>query len=121
MQRTFFNAPSAKSFRRELRRNATPQEVMLWGRLRGDRMPGTKWRRQYSVGPFIADFYLPEKRIVIELDGNQHYEDDAPDYDARRSKFLQEYGCTVLRFTNTDINTNIEGVLDAIWFAVVGE
>jgi len=116
-----FNLLSTKTFRRALRKNATPQEVMLWSRLRGDRMPGTKWRRQYSVGPFIADFYLPEKRIVIEIDGSQHYQDGAPEYDARRSKFLQEYGCKVLRFTNTDINTNIGGVVDMIWLAVVGE
>lgn len=100
----------AKARRRTLRKNATPQEIMLWVRLRSGQL-GKKFRRQHSVGPYIVDFYCTEKKCVIEIDGSQHFDESAVRYDKQRTRFLESQGCTVLRFSNDEINTNIEGVL----------
>jgi very-short-patch-repair endonuclease len=66
-----YNIPEKKMARRLLRNNATPQEIILWSRLRKNRL-GSKFRRQHSIGPYIADFYCPEKTLIIEIDGSQH-------------------------------------------------
>lgn len=108
-----FNHTQTKTNRRILRKEPTPQEVLLWSRLRMNQL-GVKFRRQHGIGPYIVDFFYVEKRIVDEVDGSQHYEDDALVHDAERTKFLESQGCIVLRFTNAEINTNIAGVLVAI-------
>ncbi len=103
----------AKEHRRALRKNATPQEVILWSRLRSKQL-GQKFRRQHSIGPYIADFYCVYSQLIVEVDGSQHFEEDAIRYDVQRTRFLESQGCTVLRFVNDEINTNIEGVLMCI-------
>ena len=94
--------------RRELRRNATPQEVILWARLRKSQI-SCKFRRQHSVGWYIVDFYCPEKRLAIEIDGSQHVENK--EYDKMRTEYLNELGITVLRFWDNEVNKNLEGVM----------
>ncbi len=94
--------------RKKLRRNQTPQETILWSRLRNNQT-GYKWRRQVSMGKYVADFYCSEKKIIVEIDGSQHM--SAQEYDTERDLYLKSLGCTVLRFWNNEINTNIEGVL----------
>ncbi len=74
-------------------------------------MTGVRFRRQHSVGNYILDFYCPERKIAIEIDGSQHFENKALKYDAKRTLYLESLGILVLRFTNADINTNIKGVL----------
>jgi very-short-patch-repair endonuclease len=79
-----------------LRRDQTSSEARLWGELRNRRLGGWKWRRQAPIGPFIVDFYCPDARLVVELDGPQHQESRA--YDARRTQYLEAQGLRVIRF-----------------------
>ena len=86
---------------RSLRRSQTDSEGRLWGELRSRRLGGWKWRRQAPIGPFIADFYCPAARLVVELDGSQHL--DQAEYDARRTRYLHRLGLTVIRFSSDNI------------------
>jgi very-short-patch-repair endonuclease len=111
MSNKISNLHSVRTFRRELRTNATPQEIILWSRLKNNQL-GVKFRRQHSFGKYIADFYCSEKRLVIEIDGSQHL--DQEKYDDERTKFFEILGLKVLRFWNNEININLEGVMVAI-------
>ena len=98
-----------KEIRKGLRKNQTPQEAILWARLRNNQTE-YKWKRQVSIGPYIADFYCRKKLLVIELDGSQHLENK--EYDTDREKYLKNLGIRTIRFWNNEINTNIEGVME---------
>ncbi len=100
-----------KEVRKELRKNQTPQEVILWARLRNNQT-GYKWKRQVSIGPYIADFYCWKKLLVVEVDGSQHL--DNKNYDKERGKYFAELGINTIRFWNNEVNTNIEGVMKII-------
>lgn len=104
--------------RKELRKNQTPQEIKLWWYLRDERM-GIKFRRQHSVGGYILDFYCPKKKLIIELDGGVHKQKENEEYDRVRDKFFQELGYLILRFTNTQIEQNINEVLRTIKYHLV--
>ena len=91
-----------------LRVNQTPQESMLWARLRRGQL-GYKFKRQYSVGPYVLDFYSPTKKLAIEIDGSQHLENK--EYDQERTSYLSVLGIRVLRFWNNEVNVNINGVV----------
>jgi very-short-patch-repair endonuclease len=93
--------------RRELRR-LTPQEKILWSCLKKSGI-GFKFQRQHSIGPYIVDFYCPQKRLIIEIDGSQHLENK--EYDDERTNYLEMLGYRVLRFWNNDITANLSGVL----------
>ena len=97
---------------RQLRREATDAERLLWHHLRRRQLEGCKFRRQEVIGPYIVDFLCLEKRLVVELDGGQHM--DQVDYDRRRSAFLEEQGYRVLRFWNNQVLEEVEGVLEEI-------
>ena len=99
--------------RRKLRKRQTKQEKILWDFLR-NRILKVKFRRQYGIGGYILDFYCPEIKLVIELDGWQHLEKDHREYDKERTNFLKVFGCTVFRFSNSDIDNNLENVLQDI-------
>ena len=113
----FIDHSLSRTNRRSLRKEATPQERILWSRLRDDWV-GVKFRRQHSIGDYIVDFYCLEKRLVVELDGSQHFQGSAPEYDQTRTEFLERQGCTVLRFANSDVNANLDGVLTVIYDTV---
>lgn len=98
---------------RALRRNMTDAEKRLWRALR-ESFPHIKFRKQVPVGPYVADFLSFGARLAIEADGGQHGDGKAQAYDARRTRFLQNEGFTVLRFWNNDILSNTEGVLTEI-------
>ena len=101
---------------RELRRNATPQENKLWYQfLRTDPV---KFRRQQQIGPYIADFYCPSARVVIELDGSGHYEEEGKEYDRWRDAYISAQEIRVLRFTNTQIDKEFSAVCEEIARAV---
>jgi very-short-patch-repair endonuclease len=104
--------------RRELRRDQTDAESSLWRHLRGRRLAGFKFRRQHPCGPYILDFYCSARRLAIELDGGQHFEDRQRAYDSRRTRFLETRGITVLRFPCDQVFRETEGVLVAIAFAL---
>lgn len=108
-----YNILKLKDRRVDLRKNQTPQEILLWSRLRREQL-GLKWRRQHSIGGYIVDFYCPMKKLVIEIDGSQHFGRDAKEYDKARSNYFKGLDIKVLRFTNGDINTNIDSVLESI-------
>jgi len=97
---------------RELRRFSTEAEKRLWQALRARRLAGAKFRRQVWLSGYVADFYCPEARLVVEADGGQH--DQQRDYDARRSQALEQEGFRVIRFWNNDVIDNLDGVLAAI-------
>ncbi len=96
--------------RKELRNNPTHAEVFLWQKIKQSQL-GYKFRRQHSIGPFILDFYCPNKKLAIELDGSQHYSDEGLEYDAKRTDYLKSHGMRVLRFSNLDVENNMNGVL----------
>jgi adenine-specific DNA-methyltransferase len=97
---------------RELRRASTKAETLLWAQLRDRRLGGYKFRRQRPVGRFFADFACLERMLIVELDGESHELTDAHDFS--RDRRLNRDGYRVLRFTNDDVRTNLQGVLDAI-------
>jgi very-short-patch-repair endonuclease len=103
-----FTSIEVKKNRIALRKSSTPQEVILWSRLRRSAL-GFKFRRQHSIGPYIVDFYCPEKRLVVELDGWQHNEH--VEYDTGRTAFLESLGLSVLRFWNDEVNKNLDDVV----------
>ena len=117
--RTFFNLKSLKERRRELRNNCTAAEALLWKHLQKRQVLGKKFRRQHSIGPFIVDFYCPECRVIVELDGGVHDEYWVGEYDAARAKFLEENGMLELRFENNVVFDNIEAVLETIKVALL--
>jgi len=102
------NKKTKEGVRRELRKRMTPQEIILWSRLKRGQL-GCKFRRQHSIGNYIVDFYCPEKKLIVEIDGWQHRENG--EYDAERTKFFESLGFSVLRFWNDEINKNIEGTV----------
>ena len=101
-----------KEFSRNLRRNQTDAEARLWSRLRNRQMDGRKFRRQFPIGGYIADFVSLEAKLVIELDGGQH--SDAVAYDAKRTAEFEASGFFVMRFWNVDVMRDIESVLATI-------
>jgi very-short-patch-repair endonuclease len=98
-----YNKKILNNKRRELRNNKTDAEKYLWYELRKSQLCGKKFRRQHSVDNFILDFYCPEEKLAIELDGEHHYEDEQKKYDEERTKYLQSLGIWVLRIKNTDV------------------
>ena len=97
---------------RQLRRDSTFPERLLWGRLRDRRCGGLKFRRQQPLGPYVADYLCASAMVVVELDGRSH--DDQQGYDQRRQEDLERMGYRVIRFTNDDVLKNLGGVVDAI-------
>ena len=97
---------------RELRNAATDAERALWQHLRGRRLTGFKFRRQYPIAGYIVDFVCVEAKLVIELDGGQHA--DQQDYDAERTRRLEINGYRVLRFWNDDVLLRTADVLEEI-------
>ena len=103
-----------KTFARakELHRNMTLAEVKLWARLRAHRLEGVHFRNQHAIGKYIVDFCAPRKKLIIELDGGQHLEQEL--YDKERTAYLESKGYKVLRLWNNDVINDIEGAIRAI-------
>ena len=108
------NEPNQKTLRQTLRNNATAAEAILWHALKGKQVEGLKFRRQFGIGPYVIDFYCPEIRLGIELDGGVHKTSYTHEYDEKRSRFLAENGIRVLRFDNEVVYNNVEGIIEAI-------
>jgi very-short-patch-repair endonuclease len=99
---------------RELRKRLTPQEVKLWVKLRALDGTGSHFRRQAPIGPYIVDFVSFKWRTVIEVDGGQHGLRKGARADEERDAFLRSEGFKVLRFWNSDIDRNLNGVIETI-------
>jgi very-short-patch-repair endonuclease len=107
-------SPKLRSNARTLRRKSTDAERILWSELRDHRLQGAGFRRQAPIGGYVADFVCHAAHLVVELDGGQHFSDDAEHADAKRSAVIEAKGFHVLRFSNHDVMTNRAGVLETI-------
>ena len=108
------NIPALKQRRRELRQNLTTAEAVLWKNLQRSRLDGKKFRRQHSVGKYVLDFYCPECRLAVELDGEAHFTSIRAEYDVARDKFIRSLKIRTVRFENRLVFENLESVLETI-------
>jgi very-short-patch-repair endonuclease len=102
---------------REMRKNPTPAERKLWNLLKGTKpfgRGGIRVWRQRPIDHFIVDFYIPQLKLVIEVDGDSHFSPDSLAYDQQRSRILESYGLSVIRFTNREVLDNLDGVWERI-------
>ncbi len=111
MSTKIFNTIQTKTIRKTLRRTQTDAERKLWSRLRNKQFYGYKFYRQYGVGKYIADFYCPKLKLIVEADGGQHYEEKGELKDRKRDEYFALMHITVERFSNSDILKNIDDVL----------
>lgn len=114
MTKNIYNRKYLESFRKELRNNATISERRLWKFLQKSQLDGRKFRRQQSIGNFIVDFYCPSEQLIIEIDGDVHFNPINENYDFERSRYLENLGLKVLRFKNEEIKNDIDLVLEKI-------
>lgn len=98
---------------KQLHRDMTPVEIKLWKHLRAHRMGGVHFRNQHAIGNYIVDFCAPRRKLIIELDGSQHLEQQ--EYDEERTKYFEARGYRVLRIWNHDVMNHIDAVLQVIW------
>lgn len=106
--------PANRQNARRMRKALTDAELRLWNELRAHRLMGLRFRRQMPLAGYIVDFACAEHRLVLEVDGIQHYEDEAFRYDQTRTGKLEGLGWTVLRFSSDDVLKNMNSVCDAI-------
>jgi very-short-patch-repair endonuclease len=109
--------PILKTRARQLRNGAPDAEQRLWFALRNRQVDGAKFRRQYVIGRYIADFACTERKLIIELDGGQHTQKVR--YDDKRTEFLESRGFRVLRFWDNDVLSDTDAVLESIRLALI--
>jgi very-short-patch-repair endonuclease len=114
MKQQINNKSELKPFRKELRKRLTPAEATLWKFLQRSQLEGRKFRRQHSVGNYILDFYCPEERLCVELDGAGHFTDAGAEYDNVRTAYLNSMNIKVVRFENKWVFKSLEAVLAEI-------
>ena len=112
----YTSTPKIRKNARELRKNLTPIEEKLWTHLRAHRMEHVHFRKQHAIGNYIVDFCAPSRKLIIELDGRQHLEQE--EYDKERTAFLNSKGYKVLRFWNHQVTNELDTVLNIIWDAL---
>ena len=105
---------SLKEYSRKLCRNMTDAEKLLWSKLRGRQVKGLQFNRQKPIGNYIVDFYCRKAKLVIEVDGSQHYQKDGKEKDKVRDAYMSQLGLRVLRFSDRDVLVNIDGVFEVI-------
>ena len=110
--------PFNKNFKhlsRELRKNMTDAERLVWSKIRRKQLKGYQFYRQKNIGDYIVDFYCPATKLIVELDGSQHYSKEGTEKDRMRDNYLSGLGFTVLRFSDREVFKNMEGVLERIY------
>ena len=112
LSKYIYGTPKAKNHARHLRKTMTREEKILWGYYL--RKYPIRFHRQYAIGRYIADFYCIKAKLVIELDGSQHFMEAGEAYDQRRTAYMERFGIQVLRFTNKEILSNLYGVCEYI-------
>jgi very-short-patch-repair endonuclease len=110
-----------KPLSRNLRNNQTSAEQILWHYLRKKQILNVRFTRQKPIGPYIVDFFAKEKKLVIELDGIDHYETSGIIKDQKRDAFLKSLGLIVLRFNNLEVKCALESVIQIIEYAILGK
>ena len=106
------NRPDQKRLRQTLRNNPTPWERKLWRYLSKSQLSGYKFRRQYGIDKYVVDFYCPQIKLIIELDGGGHFSERLKKSDKARQLEIESSGYHILRYTNDEIDRNISGVLE---------
>jgi very-short-patch-repair endonuclease len=104
--------PTSYELARKLRKEPTPAERKLWAYLRGNNLNGINFRRQHAIGHYVPDFCSPKAKLIIELDGSQHLEQE--EYDTERTAFLESKGYRVLRVWNSDVMNKINDVMGVV-------
>jgi leucyl-tRNA synthetase len=108
-----YNKHQQKNKRKYLRNNSTIAERMLWNHFKNKQL-GVKFRRQYGIGYYIADFCCPRKKLVIEVEGGVHDSEEQIYYDRERKQTIEDLGFTVIRFNNEDVINNLRQVIRRI-------
>ena len=108
------NKKECLEIRRTLRHNLTPAEAALWVNLKRNNIYNLRWRRQFSVGKYILDFYCPAAKLAIELDGSAHYTMEGDRYDNDRGIFISNKGIKILRYENCEIWNSLDKVIEDI-------
>ena len=103
-----------KSSSRKLRNRMTDAEMLLWSKIKRKQLRGIQFYRQKPIGNYIADFYSFKAKLVIEIDGSQHYEKENKEKDKIRDDYFKKLGLNVLRFNNLEVLKNIDGVIEKI-------
>ena len=109
-----FNQSSERQKRQLLRNHSPAAERRLWLRLRNRQLLGCRFRRQYSIGRYVLDFYCPQLKLAIEVDGDSHYQTDMPEHDQHRQRHIESLGIHFLRFANTDVLERLDDVVACI-------
>ncbi|MGR3317712.1 MAG: endonuclease domain-containing protein [Candidatus Anammoxibacter sp.] len=104
-----------KNFSRNLRKNMTESEKLLWSKLRRKQLKECQFYRQKIIGNYIVDFYCPKSKLIIELDGGQHYTYEGITKDKERDNYMVSLGLKVFRFSDSDVFKNLDGVMETIW------
>ncbi|MDD5569757.1 MAG: endonuclease domain-containing protein [Bacteroidales bacterium] len=111
----FFEAkPKIFELANDLRKSSTKAEMIVWKVIRNRRIKNQKFRRQHPIDTFIADFYCPQKKLVIEIDGGIHNIKENKEYDIERERILKKHGLKILRFKNEEVEKNINKVIKKI-------
>jgi very-short-patch-repair endonuclease len=110
-----YNQLASKEFRKTLRKNLTKQERKVWNLVRNRQILSLKFFRQYSIGPYTADFYCPELHFAIEIDGGQHNNPEGFVHDRKRTQYFQTLKIKIIRFWNSEVDSNLEGVYEEIY------
>ncbi|MBI3828350.1 MAG: DUF559 domain-containing protein [Planctomycetes bacterium] len=106
-----FNKPAVKKRRRNLRKTMTQPEIILWSRLKNRQLLGLKFRRQFSVNAYILDFYCPEIKLAVEVDGESHFTSLGQSLDRKRTRELDQLGIAVVRISNNEIIQGVDSVI----------
>ena len=109
-----YNDKRLESYRKKHRNKSTSAEATFWNLVKNRKFEGLKFRRQYSIGKYIVDFYCPEIRLAIELDGENHYWQEGIDKDKIKSDFINKNGITILRFENKWVFQDEQFILNSI-------
>jgi very-short-patch-repair endonuclease len=109
-----YNKTSIKERRRSLRQNMTRAEAILWNHIKQKQILGQRFLRQFSIGPYIVDFFCPKLNLSVEVDGDTHLSDDELEYDKIRQQNIETLGITFLRFTNGEIYGALDQVIETI-------
>jgi very-short-patch-repair endonuclease len=112
--------PVNRIYAKVMRQSMTNAEMRLWQRLKKPGLEGLRFRRQCPIGPYIVDFFCPEKKLIVEVDGDQHGYDSVGCSDMKRTVWLETQGYSVVRFWNTEVFENIDSVCEAILAASCG-
>jgi very-short-patch-repair endonuclease len=110
----FYNT-KLKRYSQELRKNMTDAERLLWSKLRKKQLKGCQFYRQRIIGNYIVDFYCSEAKLIVEVDGGQHYDSEGRKKDELRENYMKNLGLEILRVSDCEVFKNIDGVVERIF------